>query len=434
MTMGVTRKLAKMTAWSDLPETALAVMRLSIFDWMAVAQAGIDEDVSRIVRTVTLEEEGKAEASLFGSALKVPARAAALVNGTTSHALDYDDTHFAHIGHPSVAVVSAAAAIAERVGASGQAFIEAALLGCEASCRIGVWLGRPHYQAGFHQTATAGTFGATIACARLLGLDEEQACHALGLAATRASGLKSQFGTMGKPYHAGVAASNGVEVALLASQGFVSRVDGIEAPQGFGDTHAGSANEVDFETRSFLFEGVSHKFHACCHGIHASLEALGEVKAERQFDVQAVENVALKVHPRWLTVCNIEKPQTGLEAKFSYKIAAAACLSGYDTGALKTYSDALCSNPELIALSDHVEVLTDEVIGEAAAEVVILAGGLTFSSAHDLTKPMSFDNRRKKVIAKGSALLGEQQAMALEAAIDQLKQSNVAFTLNILTG
>ncbi|MEP1443251.1 MAG: MmgE/PrpD family protein [Hyphomicrobiales bacterium] len=432
MTLGVTRKLAKMAAWSDLPETALAVMRLSIFDWVAVARAGVDEDVSRIVRTMALQEEGKAEASIFGNASKVPARVAALVNGTTSHALDYDDTHFAHIGHPSVAVVSAAAAIAERVGASGQAFLEAALLGCEASCRIGVWLGRSHYQAGFHQTATAGTFGATIACARLLGLDEEQTCHALGLAATKASGLKSQFGTMGKPYHAGMAASNGVEVALLALQGFVSRVDGIEAAQGFGDTHVGAKNDTDFESRIFLFEDVSHKFHACCHGIHASLEALSDVNAEGQFDVQAIETVTLKVHPRWLTVCNIEKPETGLEAKFSYKIAAAACLSGYDTGALETYSDGLCNNPDLIVLRDRVEVTTDEAIGEAAAEVAVEAGGQAFLSSHDLTTPMSFDNRRQKIIAKGAALLGAQQADDLDAAINHLAQSNTAFTLKAL--
>ncbi|MEP3628859.1 MAG: MmgE/PrpD family protein [Hyphomicrobiales bacterium] len=434
MSIGITRKLAKMAAWSDLPEAALAVMRLSVFDWVVVAQAGIDEDVSRIVRTMALHEGGKAEASVFGSSLQVPARAAALVNGSTSHALDYDDTHFAHIGHPSVAVVSAAAAIAERVGASGQSFLEAALLGCEASCRIGVWLGRSHYQAGFHQTATAGTFGATIACARLLGLDEEQTCHALGLAATRASGLKSQFGTMGKPYHAGMAASNGVEVAYLASQGFVSRVDGIEASQGFGVTHVGSQNEVDFESQRFLFEDVSHKFHACCHGIHASLEALGEIRRENQFDLHEIENVTLNVHPRWLTVCNIEKPKTGLEAKFSYKVAAAACLAGHDTGALDTYNDALCDDVNLIALRDRVEVRTNEKIGEAAAEVVVRTGVNIFSSSHDLTKPMSFDIRREKIVTKGASLLGESPAANLETNVDNLAQSNAAFTLKSLIG
>lgn len=432
--MNVTRKLAKMAAWSDMPETALAVMRLSVFDWVGVAQAGIDEDVSRIVRTMALMEEGRGEASLFGSSTKLPARAAALVNGTTSHALDYDDTHFAHIGHPSVAVVSAAAAMAERVEASGKSFLEAALLGCEASCRVGVWLGRSHYQAGFHQTATAGTFGATIACARLLGLDEEQTCHALGLAATRASGLKSQFGTMGKPYHAGMAASNGVEVAHLAAQGFVSRMDGIEVSQGFGQTHVGSEDPVDFESQAYLFEDVSHKFHACCHGIHASLEALGDVQRENLFDAQEIESVTLNVHPRWLTVCNIEKPETGLEAKFSYKIAAAACLSGYDTGALETYNDALCHDVDLIAMRDRIDVVTNETIGEAAAEVVVRTSGGNFASSHDLTMPMSFGSRRMKIMAKGAALLGEARATDLEAAVDQLPQSNTAFTLKSLIG
>ncbi len=155
------------------------------------------------------------------------------MNGATSHALDYDDTHFGHVGHPSVGIYPAALAVAEETGASAAAVADAFLLGAEASVRIGMLLGAVHYNRGFHQTATAGAFGATVAAGRLYGLNRAQMRAAIGLCATRASGLKSQFGTMGKPYNAGIAAANGVECAALARAGFTSADDGLEGPQGF---------------------------------------------------------------------------------------------------------------------------------------------------------------------------------------------------------
>ena len=107
------------------------------------------------------------------------------------------------------------------------------MAGVEVSTRIGHILGYSHYNAGFHQTATSGSFGATIVASKLLNLSEDQTINALGLVSTRASGIKSQFGTMGKPYHAGMAASNGIEAAKLSKLGFVSREDGVECDQGF---------------------------------------------------------------------------------------------------------------------------------------------------------------------------------------------------------
>ena len=175
---------------------ALAVMRLSLVDWMAVGIAGVGEPVSRSVRALIDEEGGSAQATMFGGG-KAPARAAALVNGATSHALDYDDTHFAHIGHPSVAVIPAALAMLERnPGATIGQLVTNALAGCEASIRFGVLFGRAHYQIGFHQTATAGAFGASVAA--VLGAAPDTMDTALGLVSTRASGLKSQFGTDGQ--------------------------------------------------------------------------------------------------------------------------------------------------------------------------------------------------------------------------------------------
>ncbi|MCK4712227.1 MAG: MmgE/PrpD family protein, partial [Marinosulfonomonas sp.] len=172
-------------SWSDVPRGTSDVLKLSLLDWASVALAGVDEPVSVAVRDMVLAEGGVGKAFVFGAGVTLPARAAALANGARSHALDYDDTHFLHIFHPAVVIFSATFAVAQQAGASGRAFLEAALIGYEASCRIGHWLGRPHYEAGFHMTATAGCFGAAMAAARLMGADRAQMAGALGLASTR---------------------------------------------------------------------------------------------------------------------------------------------------------------------------------------------------------------------------------------------------------
>lgn len=398
---------------------ALAVMRLSLLDWLAVGRAGVDEPVSRITRALIADESGTAQATLFGGG-RVPMRGAALVNGATSHALDYDDTHFAHIGHPSVAVIPAALAVAEHQGATLGQFLRAALAGCEASIRFGLLFGRAHYQVGFHQTATAGAFGATLAAISQMTPDSAAQAHALGLVSTRASGLKSQFGTMGKPYNAGLAAANGVEAAWLAAQGMVSNPDAITGPNGFVATH--HANGADDQSPGFLMESVSHKFHACCHGLHAALEALATLHP----DVAQIDRITVHTHPRWLTVCNQPAPDTGLGAKFSYRTALALAALGHDTGALETFSDALAVDPQVVALRDRVSVVADPELSEMQARVEIVRDGECFDAEHDLAAPMTLDARAAKIRAKAAALLGEGPAQKAWDVVQGPEETPVA--------
>jgi 2-methylcitrate dehydratase PrpD len=169
-----------------------------------------------------------------------------------------------------------------------------------------VVLGPRHYDRGFHQTATAGAFGAAVAAARVMGLTRDETRNALSLVATRASGLKSQFGSMGKPFNAGAAASNGVEAAQLAKRGFVSCDDGVGGAQGFIDAHVDEVFEdaawASPPPKTFLFEDVKHKLHACCHGLHATIEALRQAQRTDALDPSAVSRVDVRVNPRWLKV------------------------------------------------------------------------------------------------------------------------------------
>jgi 2-methylcitrate dehydratase PrpD len=397
---------------------ARLVTSLSALDWITVGRAGVDEPVSQITRNMVLDETDAGQATLFGTG-SAPARAAALVNGTTSHALDYDDTHFAHIGHPSVAVFPAALAMGQVENKPLVDVLEAALVGMEISVRVGLWLGRNHYQTGFHQTATAGAFGAAAAAARLAGLNSEQIQMVLGLTATRAAGLKIQFGTMGKPYNAGLAASAGIEATELVRRGFVSQPEALEGAFGFGATHHGQQDVqagLDGLGDEWLFESVSHKFHACCHGLHAALEAA------RTLDIAEPEvaEILVKTSPRWMSVCNQIAPTTGLGAKFSYRTVLAMRAIGYDTAKLESYSDDVCADPRLIRLRDRIKVEADESLSETEAKLTILRrDGARLEVYHDLQSPLSLSDREDRVRRKAKILIGHQMADEIWAILQR---------------
>jgi 2-methylcitrate dehydratase PrpD len=243
--------------------------------------------------------------------------------------------------------------------------------------------------------------------------------NALSLVATRASGLKSQFGTMGKPFNAGIAASNGVEAAGLAKRGFVSADDGIAGPQGFIATHS-DVPEADPEAGGFLFEDVKYKFHACCHGTHAMIEAL---KAAGPVDAGAVR---VRVNPRWLKVCDIKAPRTGLEVKFSYAWLAAMVLAGIDTAADVTYRDALAGDPTLAGIAARVTVAGDAALADTATEVeIVTADGRTIRVAHDLAAPLPPEAVERGLRAKAAALLGAGEAGRLWALVSEADRQPV---------
>jgi 2-methylcitrate dehydratase PrpD len=405
--------LLSLTARRDLPAEARATARLSLLDWMACGLAGVDEPVSQKVRATLAAEGGNAVAAVMGGG-RLPARAAAMANGTTSHALDYDDTHFAHVGHLSVGVYPAALAAGEEVGASAADVADAFLVGAEAAIRVGLHLGRGHYDRGFHQTATAGAFGATVAAARLYGLTPDQTRAAIGLCATRASGLKGQFGTMGKPLNAGIAAANGIECATFARAGLTSADDGLEGAQGFIPTHSDAPDPAAAQADRFLFPEIRYKLHACCHGTHAMIEAL------RPFAPAEITALNLRTSPRWLSVCDIKRPRTGLEVKFSYAWLAAMTLAGIPTASDRAYTDALATDPALAAVAARVTVIGDPGLTDMqAAGHVTLADGTTRPFAYDLAAAIPHDVLSASLRAKAQALLGPR-ADALVQAVDRL--------------
>ena len=401
-----------------LPLECLQVAEYSFFDWLVVSGAGSGEPAAAIVKQFINQEGGNLISSVVGCDTKTSPHLAALANGTISHALDYDDTHFQHIGHLSAAIFPAVLAIGESANKTYFDVIDSFLIGAEAAILVGETLGMEHYKAGFHQTATAGCFGATIAVCRLLHLTQSQRYHALGLASTMASGLKSQFGTMGKPLNAGIAASNAVKAVALSELNFISNTDGLGSSQGFIETHSPKKTHLSVYNRSaelpFRFDKVSYKLHACCHGLHAAIEALIIAQSENYLEPNAVLEVHITVSSSWRWVCDIEKPQTGLQGKFSYHYITALLICGYNTAALDSFFDNMLSNIEINNQMHKTTVSFDENMEDSYASVIVHSEGLPEKSFEfDLKKNQRAIDAYPRLKDKAESLLKRDKTKTL---------------------
>lgn len=394
---GLTRTLAARSAalrYAELPPPVRQLARQCLLDWLGVALAGACEPLVHMLAEEAREQGGHAQATVIGHALATSSRQAALINGAASHALDYDDVNMACTGHPSVALVPALLALAETRGASGRDFLTAFVAGYETMCRIGRTSGDAQYARGFHTTATLGTLGSAAACAHLLCLDAEDTATALGIASTMAAGLKSMFGTMCKPLHAGRASADGLHAALLAARGFTSRPDALECAQGLIATHGGTPSPdiaLAEPAGGWHLHNNLFKFHAACYGTHAAIEAARQLRAQHQLTPADLARVQVRVGASSEGVCNIPEPRTGLEAKFSLRHTVAMALAGVDTAGLDAYADEAVDQPEVAALRQRITVeLEPECPGLTLSEVIVhTANGTTLHARHDSGRPAS---------------------------------------------
>lgn len=287
-------------------------------------------------------------------------------------------------------------------------------------------MGPAHYANGFHATATVGGLGAAMACAHLLRLTREQACHALGLAATQAAGLKAMFGSMAKPLHAGMAAQAGLRSALLAQRGFISRADVLECGQGYARVHG-----ADFHEDAALAQppgryhllGNLFKFHAACFSTHATIEAVAGLRREHGLAASALAGIEVRVDES-CAICNIQAPATGLEAKFSLKAAAALAWLGADTGRLDSWDQV--GAPEVRAVMDKVRVTLAPGASLSRADVTLRAGGgPSLRRAVDCSVPMAdkaAQSRRvaDKFLVLAGPVIGTRRSRALLSRLQSL--------------
>ena len=428
----LTRALAERAAglgWDDLPEPVRELARQCMLDYIGCAVAGAGDPLVGMLLDEMTEAGGSAQASVVGHRVRLPALAAALVNGAASHTLDYDDVHLAMPGHPSVAVLPGLLALAELRGSSGREVMTAFVAGYETACRIGLALSPGHYALGFHSTATIGSLGAAAACARLLGLDAEQTAVALGIAGTQAAGLKSQFGTMCKPFHAGKAAQNGLLAARLAARGFSSRPDLLECVQGFAATHSPDFSlEAALATPDSGFHILANlfKYHAACYMTHAPIETARQARREHCLSPDQIAGITLRLDAGCDRICNIPAPVDGLQSKFSLRQTVAMALAGIDTASLGAYSEENARDPALIRLRDMVTLDFHQGWPSTLAEIeVVLANGRRVSARHDAGIPAAdIAEQGERLAAKFDVLvrpvLGAPRARELREMVSGL--------------
>jgi 2-methylcitrate dehydratase PrpD len=332
---GIAERIAAIN-YDNLPAAAVAWAKMAILDTVGVTLAGAGEPCAQIVGRVLAPASGTGECLIFGSDRRAAPLDAALINGTAAHALDFDDVSNSLGGHPSAPILPALFALGETLDCTGRAFIAAYVTGFETETRIARGVHFHHYEKGWHPTATLGVFGATAACCHLMGLDRARTSQALAIAASLASGIKANFGTMTKPLHVGYTARGGLFAAQLAREGFTANPEALEHKQGFLMVFNGPGN---FDAEAILKDwgrpydivrpGLAVKQHPCCGSTHPAIDAMLLLRGEHDIAPEKVARVDSWTHPRRLAHTDRPDPQSGLDAKFSVQYCLArALLSG----------------------------------------------------------------------------------------------------------
>ena len=363
-------RLARFVAETEtVPDDTLHQAKRCLLDTLGVALAGSREESARAVAAWLADQDGRPEAVVLGRALRLPAADAALANGTAAHALDFDDVSLPMRGHPSAPLLPAVLALGEASGSSGRDILTAFVLGFEVEAKLGRAIGGPHYALGWHATSTLGTLGAAAACARLLRLDAGRTQMALGIAASLASGLQQNFGSMTKPLHAGWAARSGVVAAQLAARGFSADARALDGPSGFLRAMSGGA-EPDLTPLDALGEpleivspGVGVKLYPCCYATHRAIDAALELRAGNGIAPGDVAGVRVEVNRGGLMPLRAQPPVTGLEGKFSLEYCLAAALIDGAVG-LDAFSDEAVRRPAARDLVSRVRIEEGAQAGE----------------------------------------------------------------------
>ena len=356
------------TASRSWPEDALESAHREFIDTVAVMIPGAIEPATRTVFSV-VNEWGGGPSYAVGSATPLAAPWAAMVNGTAAHALDYDDNFDPPKAHASTVLVPAIFAIGDQHAGSGADCLDAYLVGLQILGRVGQAVNPYHRDRGWHATATLGAIGAAAACSRMLKLDAETAARALSISTSMAAGFMSQFGTMTKPVHAGLAAKAGVVAASLAQAGLTAGMDTFEGRTGLNTLMVGPDREdlkaalVDPDhghTLSFEIEHIGaplliteHAFRvkrfANCGSAHRTMDGLLELMAEHGFSAEQV--AAIDIHAPKVHLDNLmhTDPRTNLEGKFSIEYPV-ACILVNGACRLSDFTDEAVMRPEIRAL------------------------------------------------------------------------------------
>jgi 2-methylcitrate dehydratase PrpD len=443
------------TTYEQIPEDVIELGKKSILDGLGLALAGSRAETGSISRKY-VQQMGvcNGKATIIGSTQKTSPPFAALVNGISIHADDFDDTQLAAakdrvyglLMHPTVPVLPAIFALAEQRTVSGKEWMLAYHVGAEVECKIAEAIAPRHYQDGFHTTGTCGPFGSAAACAKLLRFDLPKTLNAFGLAASQSGGLRENFGTMTKPFQAGHAAESGLISTELAALGWTAAEQILEADRGFFHAAGGSYDPLAIVDRlgkpwTFASPGVSLKPYPSGSLTHPAMTELARLIDAHKIQATQVEKVDVGANHNMTTTLLHHQPKTGLEAKFSMEFCLAILLLEQKAG-LGQFSDRAVQRPDVQAMIRRINFYVDPEAESAGYDKMTsilkihLTDGRMIVGRADFGKgspanPMSFDEAAAKF--RGCAEFAEWPKVKTEEIITFVKGLEVAPDMSALS-
>ncbi|MFN3973869.1 MAG: MmgE/PrpD family protein [Dehalococcoidia bacterium] len=443
------------TPWEAVPPKVRQEAKRCWLDGLAVMVAGSTEPCSHIIRRYLQTVGAPGPASVIGSPHTTYAELAALANGVSGHAMDYDDTQLSShpsrvyglLTHPTVPVLAASLALGEEVGASGQQVLHAFCIGFEVECKLAEAINPRHYQQGFHSTGTFGTFGAAAAAAVLLCLNNEQTRMALGIAASKAAGIRANFGTMTKPYHSGAAAQNGLTAARLASLGYTADPNSLDGPWGYFQVAGGGADPQFLQGKlgkpwAILEPGVSVKPYPCGSLLHPAMDALRDLVLEHDLRPHQVRKVRLGTTSNVLAALRYQRPQNALQAKFSIPFMLGILVVRRQAG-IQEFRDEVVNSPEVQTFLPKVEAYLDKELeaqgfSRIRARVEVhLADGQVLSRMAEVSRgtpqrPLSREELLEKFHDCARGVLPPHRVEEVAQAVERLEALPAIKSLGIL--
>ncbi len=396
------------TSFEHIPDQAIVEAKRCLIDGLGVMLAGATVRGSEIVREYIRSVQQPAgdgdagEATVLGPArLRAPAAYAALANGASGHAMDYDDTQlsssadrvFGLLTHPTVPALAASLAVGERLNVSGRAFLHAFLTGFEVECKMAEAIHPDHYQHGFHSTGTIGTFAAAASGAALMKLTSPQIPHALGIAASMSSGIRVNFGSMTKPLHAGRAAENGIVAASLAARGFTAGDDPLDGEWGYFQVLGNGADAARIvpalgKPFSIVNPGVSFKPYPCGSLGHPTMDAMLKLVTDHDIKPEQIVRIRVRAGSNILNPLRYRTAKTELEAKFCLPFMMASIALRRRAG-IREFTDEFVSSAPVQKIMAQVETVFDQQIEARGFDKmrsvveVALADGRTLTETSD---------------------------------------------------
>lgn len=406
--------------YAKFPAAVLDAGRFCLVDWFGVALGAANEPAIKAIKRVVQGWNAIGKAPMLLDGESSPA-AAALVNGTMAHCLDFDDTHVGSIAHLSGPIWATAFAVGSHLGASPRDILTAFIVGFEVGGRLGSGgLGVAINERNIHSTGVFGCIGAATTASVLYGLDSNQLKNAIGLACTQAAGLTGSFGTPAKPFHAGKAAFNGVLAAEMAREGYDGATGLVEVDGGLAralvQDRAVSVSPLDFSegweiTRNTL------KPYASCLLTHPVIDAARELHQRR--GSREIVQIDIHVEPMCIQLAGIPNPQTPFEGKFSVAFCSALALEGRIPSQTE-FNAANLEHQAIRQLVDRVELIPEKQMAKTAATVEIALADGTRETCHvplargNPGRPMSWDDMKDKFSSLVLPVFAEQQARIFE--------------------